>query len=488
MSPDKESLKKQTISGLFWQFAQKILGQGITFVISVILARILLPENYGVVALAGMFTVLLGIFINCGLGTALIQKKDADDVDFSTIFWAQTIFASFVYSLTFILAPFFSTWFKTPELTLVIRVLGLGMILGTFGGIQSVIVSRRMAFKAYFYRTLIGTTASGIIGIILAYYGWGVWALVTQQLSATILNTLTVFAQIRWLPNFSFSKQRFKELFGVGTKFMLSSLIGTGFSQLRGYIIGLKYTTADLAFFNRGEGLPHLFTNNINSSINGVLFPVISKLQDDRNAVKHAIRRSIKTSSFILFPILLGLAAIADNLVVILYTEKWIPCIPFLQLFCISECLNILNTANLQALRGMGYAGTLLKLELYKKPIFIIMLIIAMFISPLAIAVANCIYTLYSLIINAGPNKKYINYSIKEQAKDISDGFFFALIMAFCVFMLGHLDINKYILIAFQIVIGFIIYISLAHFFHLESWKYVKENASSYINKIRKRS
>jgi len=482
---NSENLKEKTISGLFWQFAQRILGQGISFAISVTLARILLPENYGVVALAGMFTVLLGIFINCGLGTALIQKKDADDIDFSTIFWMQTAFATIIYAIVFILAPFFSGWFKTPELTPVIRVLGLGMILGTYGGIQSVIVSRRMAFKAYFYRTLLGTTSSGIIGIVLAYNGWGVWALVTQHLSAIILNTLTVFAQIRWTPKLIVSKKRFIELFGIGSKFMLSGLIGTGFGQLRGYIIGFKYTTADLAFFNRGEGLPHLFTNNINSSINGVLFPVISKLQDDRNAVKHTIRRSIKTSSFILFPILLGLAAIADNLVVILYTEKWIPCIPFLQLFCISECLNILNTANLQALRGMGYAGTLLKLELYKKPVFLVMLIIAMFISPLAIATANCIYTLYSLIINAGPNKKYINYSIKEQAKDISDGLLFALIMAICVYSLKILKLNPYILISIQIITGAIIYLSLAELFHLESWKYVKENAKPYLRVLR---
>ena len=225
--------------------------------------------------------------------------------------------------------------------------------------------------------------------------------------------------------------EEIKNSINIGSRVFVP--FGKGSRLSEGYVIGFKYTAADLAFFNRGEGLPHLFTNNINSSINSVLFPVISKLQEDRNAVKHAIRRSIKTSCFILFPILLGLAAIADNLVVILYTEKWIPCIPFLQLFCISECLNILNTANLQALKGMGYAGTLLKLELYKKPVFLVMLIIAMFISPLAIAAANCIYTLYSLIINAGPNKKYLNYSIKEQAKDISDGLLFALIMAICV-------------------------------------------------------
>lgn len=476
-----EDLKRKTISGLFWVFCQKGVGQVISFGISVILARLLMPEEFGIVALAGMFTVLIGLFIDCGMGTALIQKKDADDLDFSTLFWAQTALATFVYLIVFALAPWLSVLFHTPQLTAVIRVSALGMILGTFSGIQGVIVTRRMAFKVYFYVTLIASLPSAAIGISLAYYGWGVWALVIQSLFSIIFNTLTVFYQVRWLPRFVFSMERFKSLFGIGIKFMFSRFIGTAFGQLKGYMVSLKYTPSDLAYYNRGEGIPDIFMSNIDGSINSVLFPVIAKLQDDREAVKRAVRRSIKTSSFLVFPMLFGLAAIADHLVVLLYTEKWEACVPFMQVFCFAGCFTMLNTANLQVLSGMGEVNTILKLELYKKPVFVSILLVSMFISPLAIAIGTCIiYGVYAIIVNAFPNRKFINYTIEEQLKDISGNTALALLMAFIVFLIGRLDMNLYILVPLQVLTGILIYVGLSILFHFESWDYVKSSASEY--------
>ena len=481
---NKESLKQQTVSGLFWIFCQKTVGQLISFGISVVLARLLMPEEFGVVALAGMFTVLLGLFIDCGMGTALIQKKDADDLDLNTMFWAQTAFSIIVYFVLFTLAPLFAKIFDTPQLTSVIRVSSILMPIGTLGGIQGVVVTRKMDFKVYFYRTLIASVLSGIIGIYLAYSGWGVWALVTQQLSSSIISMITVFSQVRWLPSFKFSYDRFKALFSVGIKFMTSSLIGTTFFQLRGYMIGLKYTPADLAFYNRGEGVPNIFVRNIDSTLNGVLFPVFAKLQDDRLAVKRAVRRSIQTSSYLIFPMVLGLAAIADHLVVILYTEKWVACIPFMQVFCISECFTILNTANMQVLRGIGEVNTLLKLELYKNPVMVTILAVTMFISPLAICIGMCIYGIYTMVINAFPNRKFIQYHLKEQLKDISENAILAIIMAVVVFLIGRLNLNLYALVAIQVFIGVLVYVGLSAFFHLESWEYVKSNASAYLQKL----
>ncbi len=481
---EKEKLKNKTISGLFWQFCQKVFGQLVGFVVSVVLARLLMPEEFGIVALAGMFTVLTGIFIDCGFGTALVQKKNADEIDYNTIFWTQFVFSIVVYLIVFALAPWFATLFHTPRLSPVVRVLGLGMILGTIGGIQGVIVTRKMAFKTYFYATMIGSIVSGGIGIFMAYHGWGVWALVAQNLLSGIINTITVYAHVRWLPHFVFSMVRFKALFNIGSKFMLSSLIGTAFYQLRGYVIGMKYMPVDLAYYNRGEGLPQIATRNIDSSINTVLFPVFSKIQDDKLAVKSAVRRSIKTSTYLIFPMLLGLAAIAEPLVNILYTEKWMPCVPFMQVFCISECFTILNTANLQALRGMGEVNTILKLELYKKPVMIAIIVITMFISPLAIAVGMCLYGIYTMFVNAFPNRKFISYHIKEQLKDISENACLATCMAVLVYGLGYIKINLYLLVSIQIIMGGILYISLSELFHLESWSYVKGNIVSYYNRI----
>lgn len=481
--PNNQELKKKTISGLFWQFLQKSSGQVVSFVISVVLARLLMPEEFGVVALAGMFTILTGIFIDCGFGSALIQKKDADELDYSTVFWVQTIFSIIVYLIVFSLSPWFAVLFHEERLIPVVRVLGLGMILGTIGGMQNVIVTRRMAFKTYFYATMVGSILSGGIGVWLAYRNWGVWALVVQNLSSTIINTITVFVQVRWLPKFLFSIERFKTLFAVASKFMLSSLIGTGFGQLKGYLIGAKFTSSDLAFYNRGEGVPNIFIRNIDSSINAVLFPVFSKIQDDKEAVKNTVRRSIKISSYIVFPMLLGLAAIADHLVIILYTEKWAACIPFMQIFCVSECFTILNTANMQALRGMGEVNTLLKLEFYKKPIMVIILIITMFISPFAIALGMCIYGVYTMFVNAFPNRRLIHYHIKEQLKDVSENVAIALAMALVVNLVGRINMNVYFLVCVQVLVGVFIYMSLSYMFQIESWVYIKEETLKYFQK-----
>ena len=480
----KTELKQKAVSGLFWQFCQKALSQIISFAISVVLARLLMPEEFGLVALASMLTLLFAIFVDCGFGSALIQKKNVDELDYNTIFWTQFLFSTIIYLIIFIFSPWLAKLFQMPTLTHVIRVLALGMILGSIQSIQGVIVTRKMAFKTYFYATMIGSILSGCIGVYLAYRGWGVWALVTQHLSSTVLNTLTVFVQVRWIPRFMFSFSRFKYLIGISSKYMLSSIIGTAFSQLRGYTIGLKYTAADLAYYNRGEGVPKIFINNIDSSINTVLFPVFAKIQDDRLAVKNALRRSIKMSSFLIFPMLLGLAAIADNLVFLLYTEKWVKCIPFMQLFCVSECFTILNTANLQALKGIGKINTILKLEVYKKPVMIAILVFTMYISPLAIAAGMCIYGIYTMIINALPNRKYIDYHIIEQLKDVSENAILAIVMAIIVYAIGRIEMNLHATILIQVLTGCVCYIGCAEFLHIESWQYVKKSIQPYLQKF----
>lgn len=479
-----DNLKQKTVSGLFWQFLQKALSQVVSFGISVMLARLLVPEEFGVVALAGMFTILTGIFIDCGFGTALVQKKDADELDYNTVFWTQLTFSLIIYLIVYILAPWFALLFHTPKLTHVVRVLFIGMVIGAIGSIQGVILTRKMAFKAYFIATMTGMVLSGGIGVFLAFKGCGVWALVAQNLSSIIINIVTVFVQVHWLPGFRFSLERFKSLFNIGSKYMLSNIIGTGFGQLRGYVIGLRFTPTDLAYYNRGEGVPQIFIRNIDSSINTVLFPVFAKLQDDRLAVKAAVRRSIKTSSYLIFPMLLGLAAIADHLVVIVYSEKWSACIPFMQVFCISECFTILNTANMQVLRGIGEVNTLLRLELYKKPVMVAILVVAMFISPLAIAAGMCIYGIYTMVINAFPNRKFIAYHIMEQLKDVGGHALLAIVMSVCVYLIGRININVYILLILQISFGICFYIVCSELFHLESWNYLKQNSKVYALKV----
>lgn len=466
-------LKKQVLSSLVWQMLQRILGQLISFGVSVILARNLMPEDFGVVALSGMFLILIGIFIDSGLGTALIQKKDADELDYNTVFYANIVFACLVYIIVFLVAPFIAQIFNNPQVTSVLRVMGLGMPIGALSGVQNALVSKKMAFRKFFFSSISGNILSAIVGLTMVFSGCGVWSLVGQNLINTIANSVVLIYIVRWIPQWKFSKERFKSLFSYGWKLTASNLLGTFFSQLKGYAIGLKYSASDLAFYNRGEGLPGIIYNNISSSINTVLFPALSQLQDDKNAIRMALSKAMRTASFILMPGLLGLAAVSDNFVQIVYTSKWMAAVPFMQVICMMNCFDLLGSANIQAMKAVGRADTLLKLELYKKPLMLVILIGCMFISPLAIAIGQFVYSLIALALNAYPNRKYINYPLKDQFLDISNSLLIATLMSLIVYLVGKLSINIYCLLIIQIFVGVIVYVLMSKFFNKQIFQEV---------------
>lgn len=466
-------LKKQVLSSLVWQMLQRILGQLISFGVSVILARNLMPEDFGVVALSGMFLILIGIFIDSGLGTALIQKKDADELDYNTVFYANIVFACLVYIIVFLVAPFIAQIFNNPQVTSVLRVMGLGMPIGALSGVQNALVSKKMAFRKFFFSSISGNILSAIVGLTMVFSGCGVWSLVGQNLINTIANSVVLIYIVRWIPQWKFSKERFKSLFSYGWKLTASNLLGTFFSQLKGYAIGLKYSASDLAFYNRGEGLPGIIYNNISSSINTVLFPALSQLQDDKNAIRMALSKAMRTASFILMPGLLGLAAVSDNFVQIVYTSKWMAAVPFMQVICMMNSFDLLGSANIQAMKAVGRADTLLKLELYKKPLMLVILIGCMFISPLAIAIGQFVYSLIALALNAYPNRKYINYPLKDQFLDISNSLLIATLMSLIVYLVGKLSINIYCLLIIQIFVGVIVYVLMSKFFNKQIFQEV---------------
>lgn len=269
-------LKDKVLSSFVWQLLQRVLTQLISFGVSVVLARILAPEDYGVVALSGMFIILIGIFIDSGLGTALVQKKNADELDYNTVFYSNVFIAVAVYFVVFCMAPLLSKIFGNPQVTPVIRVMALSMPIGSLAGVHSAMISKSLAFKKFFFSSLSGSLLSAVIGLSMVLTGCGVWALVGQNLVCNIANTIVMLLVVRWMPKRMFSFERFKSLFSYGWKIAASNLIGTFFSQLKGYTIGLKYSPADLAYYNRGEGVPGILYNNISSSINTVLFPALS--------------------------------------------------------------------------------------------------------------------------------------------------------------------------------------------------------------------
>ena len=441
----------KVLSGLFWKFGERISAQLVTFIVSIVLARLLSPDDYGNIALVTVFITIANVFVVNGFGSALIQKQEADNVDFSSVFYANIVFSCFLYVIIFLVSPVVADFYASPILCPVLRVLGLRIPVAAINSVQQAYVSRHMLFKKFFFSTLFGTLLSGVVGCVMAYMGFGIWALVAQYLVNTSVDTIVLWFTVRWRPDFVFSFSRVKVLLSYGWKLLLSGLLDTGYTQLRSLIIGKKYTSADLAYYNRGQQYPQLVVTNINTSISSVLFPAISKCQDDLSRVKSMTRRAIKTSSYIMWPLMIGLGVIAEPLVSFMLTDKWLPCVPYLQIACFTYAFWPIHTANLEALKAIGRSDIFLQLEILKKGIGLVLLFLTMNYGVMAIALSLVVSTIISSFINASPNKKLLGYSYFDQIKDMV----------------------PLLLISTQVLLGAVIYIVLSRIFRLESFMYI---------------
>ena len=451
------------LSNLSWKFAERIASQAVSFVVSIVLARILAPSDYGAIAMVMIFVTLANVIAEGGFSSALIQKKDADKLDFSTVFYFSIAFSIVLYVTLYFAAPYISLFYGEGYeiLTPVLRVIGLQVIIYAANSVQQAYVSKKMMFQKFFWSTLIGTIVSAIIGLAMAYSGYGIWALVGQQLSMAITNIIVLYLVTRKLPGVMFSYERLKGLFNYGAKILGASLLVSLFLDLRSLIIGKLYSAKDLAFFDRGRQFPNLIVVNVNSSVGAVLFPKMSEQQDDNQKIKETCRMSIRFSSFVMMPLMMGLAACGEPLIRLLLTNKWIDCVPFLQLFCVIYMFYPMHTANMQAIKALGHSGTFLKLEVLKKAIELICLFLVMRISVIAIAVNMAILTTLFTFINAIPNIKYLNYSFVEQMKDILPSIVMSTTMGTIVYFLGRLlPFSDLLTLVIQIIVGMSIYVS----------------------------
>lgn len=475
----ENQIQKKVVHNLFWRFAERSGAQIVSFVVSLILARLLLPEDYGTVALITVFTNILQVFVDSGMANALIQKKDADDLDFSTAFWFNIFLCSIIYFLLFIVSPLIAKFYDNIELTKITRVLGITILISGLKNVQQAYVSRKLIFKKFFFATLLGTLSSAILGIYLAYKGYGVWALIVQQLTNTIVDTMMLWILVPWRPHFLFSFSRFKILFSFGWKLLVSGLIDTIYNNLRQLIIGKMYSTADLAYYNKGKQFPEIIITNIDTSINSILFPVMSNVQDEKSNVKHIMRRSIKVSSFVIWPFLVGLIVIADPLVRIILTDKWLPIIPYLRIFCLTFALWPIHTVNLNAINALGRSDIFLILEIIKKGIGIAVLILTMWHGPLIMAWSMLFIGVISVFINSFPNNKLLNYSLLEQLKDILPNMILSAVMGVFVYLLVYVPICDLLKVLIQIAAGIMIYILLAKFTKNDNYFYIKNYLQS---------
>lgn len=452
----------KVFSNFIWRFAERCGAQLVTFIVSIVLARILTPSDYGTIALVTVFTTILQVFIDSGLSTALIQKKDADDLDFSSVFYFNFVICIILYLIMFVSAPFIADFYKDSSLVSIVRVIGLTLIISGVKGVQQSYVSRHMLFKRFFFSTLGGTIFSAVLGIIMAYAGFGVWAIVFQQLSNNAIDTLILWITVKWRPIKKFSWSRLKNLLSFGWKMLASSLLDTVYNNLRNMIIGKLYTSADLAFYNQGDKFPKLIVININTSIDSVLLPTMSNEQDNHVRVKDMTRRAIKISTYIMAPLMIGLAFCAKPIVQIVLTDKWLPCVPYLQIFCISYLFWPIHTANLNAIKAMGRSDLFLKLEVIKKFMGMILLLITMNISVMTMAYSLLISGLISQVINSWPNRYLLKYSYIDQIKDILPNIVMALIMGGFVYFISYLNLPILVSLVVQILSGGIIYLMLS--------------------------
>ena len=476
-----EITKQKVFSNMIWRFLERTGAQLVALIVSIVLARILTPEDYGTIALLLVFINILNVFVDSGLGTALVQKKDADNVDFSTVFYTNVCFCIILYTIMFFFAPLIAKFYKNESLVSLIRVLSITILISGVKNIQQSYVSKTLQFRKFFFATLVGTITAAIVGIWMAYHGFGVWALVAQQLTNLGIDTILLWITVKWRPDFVFSFKRLKGLFSYGWKLLASAVLDTVYTNLRQLIIGKKYSAEDLAFYTKGELFPKAIAGNLNNAIDSVLLPTMAVEQDNQERIKAMTRRAIKTSTYCMAPLMMGLAACSPSIIHILLTDKWMPCAPYMIIFCITYCFFPIHTANLNAIKAVGRSDLFLKLEILKKIVGLTITLISMWFGVMVMAYSLLLSSLLSQIINSWPNKKLLKYGYLEQIKDILPGLLIALVMALIVSLVNLLSISYILKLIIQIPMGIFLYIGGSKLFKLDSYTYILDILKSKV-------
>ena len=481
-------MDRKVIHSFIWKLLERFSAQIITFIISLLLARLLDPNHYGMMSIITIFITLADIFIHNGFNTSLIQSKSVDDDDYSSVFWISEIVAIILCVILFFCIPYIAIFYNMFEIIIPFRVMSLVLIPGAYNSIQIAKINRELDFKKLFILNTISNIFGGILGIITALFGFGLWSLVIQRMSGTLLSCIVLSFIVKWKPKFVFNIERVKVLFSFGWKLLISSLLDTGYQNLQSLVIGKKYDTNTLAYNDRGKHFSQFIMSAVNDTVLAVMLPTMSKEQDNVLKVKSLTQKSMTVTSYLVFPMMAGLAAIAKPLVTVLLTEKWLECVPYMQIYCFIFAFYPVHSCNLQALNALGRSDLFLKLEIIKKTYGIISIIIAVFCfnSPLAICGVGLVTTWLGWFVNSYPNKKLLNYSMKEQLLDLLPSILVTLIMFIGVLLIGKLNINNVLLLIIQIISGILIYFVFSMIIKPSAFIFIKEYALDIINNIGK--
>lgn len=473
------------IKSLVWKLLERFGVQTVQFILQIILARLLDPEHYGMLSIMIIFINLANIFIQNGFNTSLIQNKDVTEEDYSSVFWVTLLIAVLLYILLFFTAPLIGELYDMPELITPFRVLSLMLIPGAYNSVQLAKVTREMDFKQVFFGNIGGIIISGIAGVAAAVIGCGLWALVIQTMLNVFVACIVMTVIVKWRPRFVCNFSRVNVLFAYGWKLLVSALLDTGYNELRNLVVGKRYDSAVLGYYSKGKQFPQFLINGINGAVQSVMLPAMSEKQDNKEQVKNLTRNSIILSSYIIFPMMAGLAAVASPLIELLLTEKWLECVPYLQIYCFTFAFWPVHTSNLQAINAMGRSDIFLKLEIVKKIIGVAAIVIAVvfFDTPVAIAMTGVFSTFLSCFINAYPNKKLIGYSYFEQMKDILPTFLLSLAMLVFVTIIGRIEFNPFVTLCLQIISGSVFYFLLSFILKIKPFVFLINNISQQLKK-----
>ncbi len=484
----EQSLKDKTVKGTFWSAADALLGQGVTFIVGIVLARLLTPEEYGLIGIVTIFTtVLLGV-VDCGFSSSLIRKKDTTDNDYSTLFFFNLAVSVVMFVLLFAAAPWIAKFFERPQLVSLVRVMGLLLIIQALSIVQDTVLKKRIDFKTRTKASVIAAVSSGTVGIIMAYAGFGVWSLVGQQLLRQLVYTGSLWVFNKWWPQIKFSIDSFKYMWGFGWKLLLSGLLDRIWAQLYQTVVGKFYSPATLGQYSRSKEYAQLFSSNLTTIIQRVSYPVLAQVQDDKVRMVNAYRKVIKTTMFVTTICMVSLGAVAEPLIYCLIGPQWHDAAAYLPLICVSLSLYPLHAINLNMLQVQNRTDIFLYLEIIKKVIAVGPICLGIFVGIYWMLLGTIITGIISFFLNSYYTGKKLGYSSWRQLKDVAPSYGTAMLIAISVFFIKYLPFNYWVVLLIQIIVGAAVFFLICESIKLPEYKEVKELGISLIKQIKNRN
>lgn len=484
----KDVLKKKTISGLFWTFGEVIANQGVQFVIQIFLARLILPEEFGLIGMITVFIAISNSIIDSGFSNALIREKEVNQHDYSTVFYFNLITSIVVYVILYFSSPTISVFFAQPKLSLILRVLAITIIMNAFGIIPRAILTRKINFKAQMIINISSSIVSGVIAIVLAYKGFGIWSLVFRTIIMQFIQVVMLSIINRWRPSFVFSKNSFEKLFGFGWKILVSGLIDTIYNNLYYMVIGKMYSASDLGYYTNAQKLRDIAATSISTAVQKVSYPVLSCMQNEEEVLKNMYKKIIKSSVYITFPVMFGLAIVAKPLILLLFGDNWSQSIIYFQILCLAGMLYPLHAINLNILQVKGRSDLFLKLEILKKCVAIILIAISIFSKwgIIGLIWMKVVSSVIAFFINSYYSKSIIGYSTLNQIRDILPVLIITLFMGITTYFIGTFvpDYN-FIKILIQISFGSAFFIVTSYMFKIEEFFSILDIMKKMIKKVK---